>query len=187
MLHDLGYAPGMGRSDAAPIDRGTEAPVNTADGSIILMPGRGRQISLPARGAVATLKAVGADTGGRFSIVESAPRPGAPGLAMHRHRRSDEALYVLEGAVTVCVGDRMESAPAGSFAFIPRGVAHMFWNPGPRAARVLVIFAPAGVERFLEETADAFAAAQGQPDPELLHQIRTEYDTEMVETPPLPQ
>ncbi len=157
--------------------------MSTADGSIILMPGAGRQISLPDRGAVATLKAVGDDTGGRLSIVESEPAPGAPGLVMHRHHRSDEALYVLEGTVTVRVGDQLVDAPSGSFVFIPRGTAHMFWNPGPGAGRVLVIFAPAGVERFLEATAQAFAAAGGQPDPATLQEIRTKYDTELMGGP----
>lgn len=155
-------------------------------GVIILMPGAGRQLALPDRGAVATLKAAGRDTGGQLAVVESAPAPGAPGLPMHRHHRSDEALYILEGAVTVRAGDRADHVAAGSFVFIPRGTAHMFWNPGPRAARVLVIFAPAGVERFLEETAEAFAAGSGQPDPGLLHEIRTKYDTELIGTPSSP-
>ncbi len=146
---------------------------------IVLMPGAGRQIALPDRGAVATLKAVGHDTGGRLSVVESAPQPGAPGLALHRHRRSDEALYVLEGVVTVRVGDRTASAPAGSFIFIPRGIAHMFRNPGPQAARVLVLFAPAGLERFLEETAAAFAGGAA-PDASVLGEIRSKHDTEVV-------
>jgi len=59
----------------------------------------------------------------------------------------------------------------------------MFWNPGPGPARVLVIFAPAGVERFLEGTAAAFAAAQGSPDPATLREIRTKYDTELLPDP----
>ena len=155
--------------------------MNTADDSgIVLLPGAGRQISLPDRGAIVTLKATGTDTGGNFSVVESAPDPGAPGLPLHRHRRSDEALYVLEGDVTVRVGGRRWSLAAGSFVCIPRGTAHRFWNPGPGPARVLIIFAPAGVERFLEETAAAFAASAGQPDPGLLREIRRKYDTELV-------
>jgi quercetin dioxygenase-like cupin family protein len=156
--------------------------VSTRDDSVIfLMPGEGRHLSLPDRGAGATLKAVGSDTRGQFSVVESAPDPGAPGLAMHRHRRSDEALYILEGEVTVRAGERRETLAAGSFVFIPRRVAHMFWNAGPNPARVLIIFAPAGVERFLEETAGAFAGTRGAPDPSLLREIRTRYDIEMVD------
>lgn len=151
-------------------------------GVLIVMPGAGPQLALPDRGAVATLKAAGRDTGGRLAVVESVPAPGAPGLSMHRHRRSDETLYILGGEVTVRAGDRVEQVAAGSFVFIPRGTAHMFWNPGPGAARVLVIFTPAGVERVLEETAAAFAAGAGRPDPGRLHEIRTAYDIEMVES-----
>jgi quercetin dioxygenase-like cupin family protein len=157
--------------------------VGTADASVFVPPGAGRRIALPDRGASVTLKAVGSDTGGGLAVVESAPAPGAPGLAMHRHHRSDEALYVLEGTVTVRVGARTMSAPAGSFVFVPRDTGHMFWNPGPGLARLLVIFAPAGVERFLEETAAAFAAAQGSPDPATLREIRTKYDTELLPDP----
>lgn len=148
--------------------------------SSVLMPGEGKKLFLADRGATATIKAAADETRGRFSIVESAPAPGASGLARHRHRRSDEALYVLEGAVTVAAGERTVDAPAGSFVFIPRGTAHMFWNPGPHPARVLVIFAPAGLERFLEETAAACAAAGGAPDPGTLEAIRRRHDMEPV-------
>src|SRR6202023_923460 len=121
-----------------------------------------------ARGARAVFKAVGDDTGGRFAILESRPAPGAPGLPRHGHRRSDEALYVVEGQVVIDIGDRSRNAPAGTFAFIPRGTVHRFRNPGPLPARVLVIFAPAGLERFLEETAAAFAASGTPPGPSVL-------------------
>jgi quercetin dioxygenase-like cupin family protein len=158
--------------------------MNAPDGGVFLMPGEGREIALGDRGAVATLKAAGGDTGGRFAVVETAPQPGAPGLAMHRHQKTDEALYVLEGTVVVRAGVRVQCAPAGAFVVIPRGAAHMFWNPGPGPARVLVLFVPAGVERFLEETAAAFAAAKGAPDPARLAAIRARHDTEMVEQEP---
>lgn len=155
--------------------------MGTADDGIFLMSGEGQTISLPDRGARAAFKATGEDTGGRFAIVESCPAPGAPGLPGHRHRRSDEALYVLEGQVVIRLGDRTLNAPAGSFAFIPRGTVHMFRNPGPLPARVLVIFVPAGLERFLEETAAAFATSGGAPAPSVLEEIRANHDTELVD------
>jgi quercetin dioxygenase-like cupin family protein len=150
------------------------------NGSLVLMPGQGKMILLPDRGARVRLLAAGPDTGEGFAIVESAPAPGAPGLPRHRHQRSDEALYTLEGEVMVSVDGRTVSAPAGSFIFIPRGTVHRFWNPGPKTARVLVIFVPAGLERYLEETADAFAGAGGVPDPSKLQAIRVKHDTELV-------
>lgn len=148
-------------------------------GGLVLIPGGGTRIALPDRGASATLKAVGEDTGGRFAVVESVPLPGAPGLPPHRHRNSDEALYVLEGEVKIRVAGRTVDAPSGSFAFIPRGTVHAFSNPGTKPARVLVIFAPAGLERYLEETAKAFVESGGAPDPETLRAIRAAHDTEL--------
>ncbi len=162
--------------------------------SVVVMPGGGRRVRLPDRGAEATFKVAGDETGGRLAIVESAPAPGAPGLPPHRHRRSDEALYVLEGELAVRVGRRTVQAPAGSFIFIPRGTVHAFSNPGPAAARVLVIFAPAGLEQFLEETAELYrrdrsrgSAEEEQrsgvsraPDPPRLAALRNRHDTEIV-------
>jgi len=150
----------------------------TRDGAgLVLMPSGGERIDLPDRGARARLLAVGEDTEGRLAVVESAPAPGAPGLPPHRHRNSDEALYVLEGKVRIRLSGRTVDAPAGSFAFIPRGTVHAFWNPGVAPARVLVIFTPAGLERYLKATAEAFAA-RGAPDPDTLRAIRARHDTE---------
>jgi len=151
--------------------------------SIVLTPGGGKRITLTDRGARVTLKAVGEDTGGRFSLVESAPAPGAPGLPPHRHRHSDEGLYVTEGELAVRVGERTVVAPAGTFIFIPRGTVHAFSNPGPRPAKVLIIFSPAGLEKYLEETAEACSAAGGLPDPRTLEAIRKKHDTELVGPP----
>ncbi len=161
--------------------------------SVVVMPGDGRRVRLPDRGAEATFKVAGDETGGRLAIVESALAPGAPGLPPHRHRRSDEALYVLEGELAVRVGRRTVQAPAGSFIFVPRGTVHAFSNPGPAAARALVIFAPAGLEQFLEETAELYRRDRSRgsaeerrsgisrsPDPPRLAALRKQHDTEIV-------
>jgi hypothetical protein len=44
----------------------------------------------------------------------------------------------------------MSVAPAGSFVFIPRGLAHAFQCVGPQPGRMLITFAPAGMEGFFE-------------------------------------
>lgn len=79
------------------------------------------------------------------------------------------------------VGERTVRAPAGSFVFIPRGTPHMFWNPGPHPARVLVIFAPAGLERFLEETAEAPRESGRPPEAGTLAAIRRRHDIELLD------
>jgi quercetin dioxygenase-like cupin family protein len=49
----------------------------------------------------------------------AAPQEGPP---LHFHQLQDEWLYVLEGEMRFRLGDDVMPAPAGSFAFIPRGV-----------------------------------------------------------------
>jgi uncharacterized RmlC-like cupin family protein len=61
---------------------------------------------------------------------------------------------VLEGELTVRVGERKVSAPTGSFVVIPRGVVHRPSNPGAEPVRVLLIFSPSGMDSFFEEAAE---------------------------------
>ena len=64
------------------------------------------------------------------------PRYIAP---VHLHRRDDEAWYVLEGTLMVQQGDEVVEVGAGCSAFVPRGVLHTYWNPGPGRGRYLLV------------------------------------------------
>lgn len=46
---------------------------------------------------------------------------------------------MTEGTVQFVLGDAHHRVHAGSFAFVPHGVAHAFSDPGPGRARILVI------------------------------------------------
>jgi hypothetical protein len=70
---------------------------------------------------------------------------------------------VLEGTIRFKADGRYFEAPAGAFMFIPRGTPHCFLNVGDVLARLLVMFAPAGMERFFEGHA---ALPPGPTDPE---------------------
>jgi mannose-6-phosphate isomerase-like protein (cupin superfamily) len=76
------------------------------------------------------IKARDEDTGGAYSIHDNPIPPGSPGSRPHAHRHHEEAFYVLEGELTVRVGPRTITAPAGSFVVVPRGVVHQPSNPG---------------------------------------------------------
>lgn len=62
--------------------------------------------------------------------------------------------YVLEGQFRFCADDRTLEAPTGSFVFVPRGTRHCFQKVGPGRARILVMFTPAGMEKFFELDAE---------------------------------
>ncbi len=93
------------------------------------------------------LKASAASSGGSLTVIDSETDGGAP---PHVHTREDEAMYVLEGAIVVHVGDEEFHARDGDFVFMPRDVQHD-WDVEGATARVLIIAAPGGLDRFLED------------------------------------
>src|SRR5438309_1705849 len=65
-----------------------------------------------------------------------------------------EAFYVLEGELLLQIGDKVERAPAGTFAFCPAGCVHAFRALGERRARVLIMALPPGAgEGYFRELA----------------------------------
>lgn len=134
-----------------------------------LAPGAGETISNPVGGNV-VFKARGPETRGALTVFETLVAAG-DGPPLHLHEHEDEAMYVLEGAIDVRLGDDLHHTLPGTFVFIPRGAVHAFQNVGDGTARMLVIFTPSGMERFFELTAEAgtssgdreaFAAAGGE-------------------------
>ncbi len=119
---------------------------------IVVKPDEGRSVWLGGMGVV--FKISGADTGGAFAVVEHPIEPGRLVLP-HVHLHEDEYSYVLEGTIGARVGDRELIAGQGSYVVKPRGLMHTFWNPGPGPARLLEVIAPAGLETYFVELAEA--------------------------------
>jgi quercetin dioxygenase-like cupin family protein len=63
---------------------------------------------------------------------------------LHVHQGADEALFVLEGELTVYAADHSLTAGAGAFFFLPKGIPHAFVVESG-SARLLMIVAPPGV------------------------------------------
>ena len=104
----------------------------------------------------------GAQTGGAFFLAEVLVPPGG-GPPPHIHDREDETFYVLQGALTIWVGDQTVHASQGDCAHLPRGIVHSFRNTGKEAARMLVTVTPAGIEKFFEEA--CYPAVEGKEPP----------------------
>jgi mannose-6-phosphate isomerase-like protein (cupin superfamily) len=94
-----------------------------------------------------TIKTTAAMTGGAFGLVE-AVGPAGSSPPLHIHHREDEAVWVLEGSLTVRCGDRTFSAGPGSVTFLPRGVPHTFLVEGDVPVRLLSICVPGGFEEY---------------------------------------
>jgi len=129
----------------------------------VLGPGGGTEMSWFED--VVTLKASTSAVG----VFEAAIRPGAE-PPLHVHNREDEWLYVLDGQATVHAGGDSQTALAGAFAFLPRGVPHTFTVESP-IARLLFVNAPGGFERMFE---------RGPTTPEEAVAALAEYGVEVV-------
>jgi len=115
---------------------------------IILGPGEGVSVPNPVGGRL-TFKIGSADTDGALTAFESIAAPGE-GPPLHIHVNDDEIFYALEGSFRFKLDGELRDAPAGALAFIPKGVAHTWQNVGDEPARLLIVTAPAGFERFFE-------------------------------------
>ena len=110
-------------------------------------PTRGRQRWF--FGMLAEVKASAADTDGRYTLVEITAPPGLQ-VPLHVHYRDDEGFYVLDGSVTIYVGDATVELGPGQHAYGPRDVPHTF-TIGPDGARMLWVLAPSGFEDFIHD------------------------------------
>ena len=91
------------------------------------------------------------DTGGRFSMMEElAPKDTGPGP--HKHTWSDETFYMLDGEMTVLIGDEVKTARTGDFLMVPRNTRHAF-RVDSETARFLNGYTPASLEACLVEMA----------------------------------
>ena len=115
---------------------------------VILGPGEGMSVPNPVGGRL-TFKIGSAETDGALTAFESVAAPGE-GPPLHVHLNEDEIFYALEGPFRFKLDGELRDAPAGTLAFIPRGVEHTWQNVGDEPARLLIVTAPAGFERFFE-------------------------------------
>lgn len=97
-----------------------------------------------------TFLVTGAQNNGAYFIMEGIiPSGGGPPL--HIHHREEESFYLLEGTLEIRLGKNKITAATGDFVQIPRGTVHRFQNVGSAAARMLLFFSPAGMEKYFEE------------------------------------
>jgi quercetin dioxygenase-like cupin family protein len=119
----------------------------------------------------------GAETEGRFSLLDMIEVPPGHMPPLHVHRDHEEGFLVLEGEVTLFLpGEEMHLGP-GDFLLAPRGVPHAY-RVGDRPARWLIVTSPAGFERFVSDVAALEAPAPGR-----LAAIAAEYGVDILGAP----
>ena len=111
-------------------------------------PGEGHTIAVV--GDVYRFLATGEDTDGKYAMWEAIVPPGG-GPPPHVHSREQEGFYILEGEITLQIGDKRRVATAGMFANMPVGTPHSFKNESDKPAKMLITVAPAGLEQMFFE------------------------------------
>jgi len=108
---------------------------------VVVEPGQGQRV-----GNVEFLART-ADTP-HFNMGIVALEPGQ-GVERHVHQDEDDSFLVLDGTLSVIVGDddRELAAGPGTFVLIPDGTAHAIVNRGPEDVRMLNVHAPGGFDR----------------------------------------
>lgn len=120
---------------------------------IVLRAGEGRIYPMGRIGAV--FKADSEETASQYSISEWWLEPHCKGPGAHSHPE-DDVFFVLEGTMSVLVGNDWIDAPAGSFILVPGGVTHDFENRSDNKAGVLNFF-PGVFEPAMPDIVDWFS------------------------------
>ena len=133
-----------------------------------------------------TVKASSAETDHTFSQIET-DDPRGSGPPLHLHHNEDETFYVLEGEVTVQVGDERIDLNAGDFLFGPRGIAHAYIVRSERA-RMLVTASPGGVEELFVSLGVPVTGSEPptdavMPPMDKLVRLFADYDCEILGPP----
>jgi mannose-6-phosphate isomerase-like protein (cupin superfamily) len=112
------------------------------------------------------------DTGGAFCLLVDEP-PVGWSLPAHRHSNEAETILVVEGDFVVEIDGERSRLSAGETVHVPKGAVHSSANVGAQPGRRVVLFSPAGMERFFLEvgvpTADNEIDVRGALDSAVRH------------------
>jgi mannose-6-phosphate isomerase-like protein (cupin superfamily) len=108
---------------------------------VVVEPGQGRRV-----GNVEFLATT--DDTPFFNLAMIVLRPGQ-GVDGHVHQGEDDSFLVVDGTLTLTVGDdrRVVRAGPGTFVLVPSGTFHALANEGPDDVRFLNVHAPGGFDR----------------------------------------
>jgi quercetin dioxygenase-like cupin family protein len=144
---------------------------------VVLGPGDGERHAA-GPGAEVAIKATSENTGGSLFVSEVTIPPGFPGPPPHRHRELHDMFYVLEGTLTLRVGNETGRYGPGTFACAPPGTVHTFSNTSDAPTRFLNFNTPSGWENYIRDLAEA--AQDGPLTPEGIGRVASRYDFEAV-------
>lgn len=149
---------------------------------IVLAAGQGQEIQGPT-GQPMFIKANSADTHGAYAAIEYCHAPGAVGPPAHVHHEHEEAFLVIEGELTLLIGDTTTTVGPGGFALVPRGTVHQPSNTSAAATRFLFLTSPP-MEGFFVEMEELLGRTAGRPSANDLTNLGMRWDSAFVDLGP---
>ena len=123
-------------------------------------------------------KATGSDTDGRFDffVLDIGYLTGPP---LHVHTSQEDTFYVIDGVLTIQLGDDVVDLSAGDYGSAPPGVPHTFTNIHlDQTARAVNLMTPGiGFDKYIEQIN---VLTEGGADPTAMEQLGEQYGVQMV-------
>jgi quercetin dioxygenase-like cupin family protein len=130
-----------------------------AGNTAIRQPGEGDAFWM--LGGLYEVEVSSADTGGAFTIIQMT-LPAGMGPPPHTHPGS-ESVMVIEGRLRYNIDGKTFDGPAGSSFHVPAGTIENF-EP-LETTRLLVVYAPGGIEAFFAEAGEPAQRREVPPAP----------------------
>ena len=154
-------------NDTSPAESNLVAPIPSDDpGRVLTHVSPNTDESLLHLGVVGdtyTVLVSGADTAGRYTLIDMHVPPGG-GPPPHRHD-FEEMFTVLEGEIELTFRGVSAVAAAGDTVNVPANAPHVFRNVSERPARLLCLCSPAGQDEFFKEVGVPVANRTEAPPP----------------------
>ncbi len=152
-------------------------PTNRASSTpVALMPGAGEAHSI--RDMTVTFKTTGRQSGGQFAVLEVTEPPGS-GSPTQWHKLTTMIIYVLEGTLTLRLGDETIQAGPGGYTYIPPGTVYTIANQSHASVRYLSVHSPAWIENYIAEAIEMVNNEPSWPPADMSKflAVRAKYDT----------
>ena len=127
----------------------------------LAMPDDPKLRHISVAGGTYTILVAGADTGGRYCVIDMLVPPGG-GPPPHRHD-FEEMFTILDGEIELTFRGETHRAGTGSTLNIPANAPHSFKNKSDKPARLLCMCSPAGQEEFFMAVGDPVDSRTAQP------------------------
>ena len=155
-------------NDTSPAEPKSPGPVPADDpGRVLTHVSPDTDDSLPHLGVVGdtyTILVSGADTAGRYTLIDMHVPPGG-GPPPHRHD-FEEMFTILDGEIELTFRGVTAVARAGDTVNVPANAPHVFRNATDHPARLLCLCSPSGQEEFFAAVGVP-VASRTEPPPAL--------------------